>query len=524
MKKIIMIVVAAFALCGAVIAQETNWPDFNLYDYENNSNIVVYIQIEGSFVGVADQFEQMEIAAFVGGVCRSHAFMKDETSLGDLYPTVQLHVYYDDPGESLSFQLYDHDSETLYGNCNVFRMDNPDQQLTLLTGEDHEEVWAGEDQIVINFTDFTKEISAYTENGGYYLIASPIGSVNPEEVGQMLTNNYDLYYFDQNEAKEWVNYKIGGEVNTNPGFSLEPGKGYLYANSENVTLTFSGAPYNINQPIPLTKTQGAQFEGWNLIGNPYATAATVSVESFYRMNPEGRADLIEGSDLVDAMEGIFVIAESDDDEVTFTPSTSSKSFEQIAINLLKNRGNVIDRAVVRFGECRQLPKFQLNPRNTKIYVTEGDKDYAVVRSAAEAEMPVSFRASENGPYTLAVEAENVEMNYLHLIDNLTGMDVDLLQTPNYTFQAKTTDYASRFKLVFAIDRTNDESFAFFNNDNWFINNDGKALLQVIDLNGRLLSNEQISGSVSKHIDAAPGVYVMRLINGDNVKTQKVVVR
>jgi hypothetical protein len=42
------------------------------------------------------------------------------------------------------------------------------------------------------------------------------------------------------------------------------------------------------------------------------------------------------------------------------------------------------------------------------------------------------------------------LDYLHLIDNLTGADVDLLQMPEYTFTAKTTDYASRFRLVFSI--------------------------------------------------------------------------
>ena len=227
------------------------------------------------------------------------------------------------------------------------------------------------------------------------------------------------------------------------------------------------------------------------------------------------------------MEGIFVIAESDDDEVTFTPSTSSKSFEQIAINLLKNRGNVIDRAVVRFGECRQLPKFQLNPRNTKIYVTEGDKDYAVVRSAAEAEMPVSFRASENGTYTLAVEAENVDMNYLHLIDNMTGADVDLLATPSYTFEARTNDYTSRFRLVFSangIDEQTAETFAFFNGTSWTVSNTGDATLQVVDITGRIISSETINGNATVSLNQPAGIYMLRLVNGNDVKVQKVVVR
>lgn len=49
-------------------------------------------------------------------------------------------------------------------------------------------------------------------------------------------------------------------------------------------------------------------------------------------------------------------------------------------------------------------------------------------------------------------------------------------------------------------------------------------LQVIDLNGRILSSETVSGSVSKAINLAPGVYMLRLINGESVNVQKIVVR
>ena len=98
-----------------------------------------------------------------------------------------------------------------------------------------------------------------------------------------------------------------------------------------------------------------------------------------------------------------------------------------------------------------------------------------------------------------------------------------------SFNAKTTDYESRFKLVFSANSEDGPStgsgpFAFYSNGNWIIANEGEATLQVIDINGRILSSETVNGSVSKAINAAPGVYVLRLINGDDVKTQKVVVR
>jgi hypothetical protein len=144
-------------------------------------------------------------------------------------------------------------------------------------------------------------------------------------------------------------------------------------------------------------------------------------------------------------------------------------------------------------------------------------------------MPVSFKASENGTYTLAVETENMKMDYLHLIDNMTGADVDLLATPSYTFESKTSDYASRFKLVFSANEpdgpsTGSGSFAYYNGSEWQISNMGEATLQVIDVTGRIVKNETISGNASISLNEVPGVYVMRLVNGENVKTQKIVVR
>ena len=91
----------------------------------------------------------------------------------------------------------------------------------------------------------------------------------------------------------------------------------------------------------------------------------------------------------------------------------------------------------------------LNEGGTKVYVTENGQDYAVVASNDENSTFVSFKASQDGVYTLSVDIQNLDMDYLHLIDNETGADIDLLQNPNYTFEAKTTDSVNRFKVVYA---------------------------------------------------------------------------
>jgi hypothetical protein len=124
-----------------------------------------------------------------------------------------------------------------------------------------------------------------------------------------------------------------------------------------------------------------------------------------------------------------------------------------------------------------------------------------------------------------VNAKHIDLAYLHLIDNLTGADVDLLENPSYTFTAKTSDYASRFRLVFSncgdAVGDNDMPFAFINNGNIIVN--GEGTLQVIDVMGRVVLSGDAINRVSTGGMAA-GIYVLRLINGDDVKTQKIVVR
>ena len=363
---------------------------------------------------------------------------------------------------------------------------------------------------------FTKDIVGYGEGeGNYYLIASPIGTVNPENVGSMLDNEYDLYSFDQSQnLAEWQNYKTGA-------FNLVSGQGYLYANSEDVTLTFVGTPMDSDTyEVTLAYDDDANLKGWNLVGNPFGETAYID-RDFYTMNGDGSEIIASTSSSIEAMEGIFVIAEYDGETMTFSAIAPEDKGANLALNLSQGRG-VIDRAIVRFGEGQQLPKLQLNPNHTKVYIPMDGEDYAVVRSEGMGELPLNFKAESNGTYGLSINSD-AEFSYLHLIDNITGMDIDLLETPSYSFEANTTDYASRFKLVFATGN-NEDNFAFFSNGNFIVSNEGEAVLQVVDVNGRILSSENISGCASVNVKAAAGVYMLRLVNGDNVKVQKVVVK
>ena len=385
-----------------------------------------------------------------------------------------------------------------------------------------------------------KSVTGYGNNttGNYYFISSPFTSAtSPMNVRYMInTAGYDLFYFDQTRDLEWINYKEGGEVNHNPGFNLLSGKGYLYANKESNPLEFAGTlrkgmnsgEMNTYTNYTLVYESNAEFAGWNLVGNPFTSNATVS-KAFYKMNNTSdgvNTTAVEAGGKIAPMEGVFVLSENANDKnVIFTVNPTAPSKNRSVKVDVSREGEFLDRAIVTMGEGSLLNKLYLSENITTISIPQDGNDYAIAPSNGQNEMPVSFKASRNANYTISIDAENVEMNYLHLIDNMTGADIDLLQTPSYSFEAKTTDYSQRFKLVFATgDNSNSDNFAFFSNGSFVINNDGAATLQVIDVTGRIVKSESINGCANVNVNAAPGVYMLRLINGDNVKVQKVVVK
>lgn len=500
---------------------ETHWPDFNQNVYRFNLPVVSLVKIDGNYITSEDNPEALEVAAFVDGECRGHKFMVDETSLGDPYPHVPLAVFYTNTNEPVSFKLYNHVTGVEYVDCV--------SSIEILTGYKHNEFYTNPDNaVVLNFTTpatepYKLDIAGYGEGtGNWYLIASPVTEeITPSEANGFITPAFDLYYFNQagdGEGNEWFNYEA------NP-FTIESKKGYLYASQTYTQLQFAGtACTDGNVPLEYSEANPSNFiHGWNLIGNPLAEDATIS-QACYVMNEGGtELEAAAAGKLIPAMNGVFVKATASGESVTFTPSNNSNEGAKIDINVLKDRGATIDRAIVSLGEGGTLPKFMLNPENTKIYIEQGGDDYAVV-SSNEDEIPVSFKAASNGTYTLNVAVQNAELDYLHLVDNLAGTDTDLLVNPNYTFEAHTGDYASRFTLVLSNTTGLVEHFAFYNGHNWTISNDGEALIQVVDVMGRILNSKEICGNAEINISQPAGVYMFRLVNGSDVKVQKVVVR
>jgi len=413
-----------------------------------------------------------------------------------------------------------------------------------------------------------KHITGYGEgSGAWVFIASPVqDSLAPSEVhnllGQKISTDpepalydFDLYRLNPSTTT-WENYHAH-----TADFNLVNSMGYLYASKENRTLVFAGT-YNTDDSKQVTLQQG-----WNLVGNPFSVEAYVNC-SYYTMNAAGSglvAETVSTDTPIPPCTGVVVNAQTSGNAI-FSKTVPEHSIGnngnlQIALSQVvepvetpaRNQGGpstssgtlALDNAIVSFNEGSELGKFYFGTQNANIYIPQNGKEYAIASVSRDAaryvstnvnEIPVNFKAKENGTYTITVNPEDVEMAYLHLIDNLTGADIDFLPnretliagedpqslTPSYTFTAKTTDYESRFKLVFAVGpSTGSGTFAFISNGNLIVN--GEGMLQIMDMTGRMIRCTDVARNVSTS-GMVPGVYVLRLINGENIRTQKMVIR
>ena len=195
-----------------------------------------------------------------------------------------------------------------------------------------------------------------------------------------------------------------------------------------------------------------EHDAFTLYGNPFVCNAYLIKEdgealSFFVMNEEGTGfEATEGP--IKPMQGFFVALTEPDQ--SFVISRNAPVTKSSKINVgLSSGGTQLDNVIIRFGEGNQLPKLSFRENSSKLFIPMDGKDYAVVNAEVVGEMPICFKAEKEGDYILRFDVEGISFNYLHLIDNLTGDDVDLLGSPYYSFSATTGDAASRFKLVFA---------------------------------------------------------------------------
>ena len=376
---------------------------------------------------------------------------------------------------------------------------------------------------------------------GWYTIASPINSnytsaTSITNMIQVPANNYDLYYYLES-TRLWKNYKAAT-------FYIRKDKGYLYWNSTGAELAFPGEMNYGNVSVPLTKTAAEpadELAGFNLIGNPYphniykgaGTAIENSVAEgyelatgFYTLSNSG--EWVAGTDNTTAIkpaQGILVQA-TKAGTLTIqdkTASAAKANNDNIKFNVANSQFEDVTYALF----MDEIGLTKINHRNDQapmIYIPQDGENYAIATMGDDTEtFGLNFKAMTTGMYTMSVKADGM-FSYLHVIDRLTGEDIDMLVDGKYEFIGSPRDNEARFivKLSYNANGFNNDEFIYQNGDELIVNGEGE--LQVYDVMGRYVACYNVNGN--KRISAeqfSNAVYIFRLV-GSDVKTQKIVVR
>ena len=364
---------------------------------------------------------------------------------------------------------------------------------------------------------YTKDIDA----NKWYAISTPVHTNGNNEaltsVTNLTTDNYDLYLYNENEGK-WV-------IETS---SLAVGKGYIYRRATATTLRFIG---DVNTEVETTTITNscvnddceydADLAGFNLVGNPYNYPANPD-RVFFKLTPAGT--WMVGTDNVGVCEAVLVYTSEANATVSFEPSSKSAPISMPALSFKVSNDEFEDVAYAMFDNGDALPKVShLTAEAPMLSIPVNGRRYAVAMLGSDCEsFDLVFRGTE-GDYSIALDGETDSYTYLHLLDRVTGKDVDLLRQPTYSFKASFGDLASRFvvKLRPDVENVTAGNFAFWNGHGWTI--EGEGNLQVFDLLGRKMLNVELGNSNSEiNISQFPstGVYILRL----GEKTQKIVVK
>ena len=373
---------------------------------------------------------------------------------------------------------------------------------------------------------FQKNIAACPADDSdqnWYLISSPVGQVNTSFV--TTGHSYNLYKYNEATA-HW-----NGNGGSNEFSTLDKGIGYLYRKADDDVISFEGTLtcgdvsgidlYNTNYDLP----------GFNLLGNPYShninsscitlTENGAEFTGAYTLSTTG-AWTAEVETGFRPCEGFLVqVNQTTKATIHETPQSKDKyNTEYIRFNVANSQYE--DAAFAMFEKGFGLNK--INHRNADVpmlYIPQNGQDYAIAMMSDDTKsFNLNFKAATMGQYTLSYKA-NGEYNYIHVIDRLTGADVDMLLEGEYSFVASPADNEARFivKLSYMPDYGEGDSdiFAYQSGSSILVSGEGE--LQIFDVTGRNVMTTTINGAETIN-GLNAGVYIFRL----NEKAQKIVVR
>jgi hypothetical protein len=364
--------------------------------------------------------------------------------------------------------------------------------------------------LIHNTENVDATIELYFPSGLWHYMSSPVDnfSIDFDELGLGLTGGLDedqFYYWDESIGT-WIDI-LNSSLYENSGFKICEGYIINYT-SGNPIKSFAGKLIHDDQSITLTKASKGDYDGWNLIGNPFAAPLAINSNAaetnnllaansgiidpatglyFWAEIPgwteeDGARDYVARNNTtitgdnpyVPAGQSFMVKALNDDVDFSFPANcrvgvasqylkNAKDDFQRLSIGIENPELDANVLKIVFAENCTDGPdafydalKFKGNP-NLAFYSTlvSGDNRDFEIQSLAplteEKEVYLGLDAEITGVYTMFVDTlVNFTEDYTFEIeDTQTGAIINLKQAKYFTFNVNETGaFKNRFILRF----------------------------------------------------------------------------
>ena len=408
--------------------------------------------------------------------------------------------------------------------------------------QDSAQVIQNNDDVMATFEMIVKapvgELEEFNKTG-WQFIASPMKNAltaNFETEG-----GYDLFKYDGDVATtedlEWINYKGHSDFET----EFQQGHGYMASYHTEGIAEFQGllnyeSTYRFSDHLKYHGDDSkAQIDNFYLLGNPFTfdmdwnkISATNLATGYAVITTDGNWSYAT-SGKIKAGDGFFVKVTAEDPILNYNvhvSNTRSVNFDNESnfINIIASSKTGKDNVIINFANDGEgFDKLEnFNNSIAEIYVKENDRRYGILNYDENVEeVELYFNAHKMGEYTINA-ISNADYASVVLVDRLTGNETNLLDK-SYTFKAMTNDNHDRFVLKLSNEAVENDSFVYRSGDELIIKAEGNV--QVLDIMGRVVYNGTIVND-NHRIDVSAfnsAAYIIRVVNANEVKTQKVVI-
>ena len=373
-------------------------------------------------------------------------------------------------------------------------------------------------------------VGATAKDKVWNTLASPVNGLAFEEVHNLTDESiiHNIYRYN-GTTRTWEEYRDPSNLYN----SFENGRGYIYRSTYDGDMSFIGST---NEEVKYTVTCNnnlGDLAGGNLLGNPYSHNIYKGVafsddklkSKYCILTPKGEWNICDDNTAIAPCTAFAVQAKEAHDlvikNIADAPKAQRVNNDNIWFTVSNNK--YTDVACIEFKDGKGFNKINhVNEQAPMLYINYDGSNYASANVSEKTQsISLCFKTKALSSYTLNMKA-NGNFSYLHLIDRLTGEDVDMLVDNTYSFIGTEKDYADRFivRLSYNSSSVENDVFAWQNGNDVIVNGNGE--LQVFDITGRMVMNTMVNGIQTVNVPSE-NVYIFRML-GEDIKTQKIVVR